>query len=84
VIMTVEEIADELVKLWSMNRDADQIDELRELYRRLGLDFRGSDKTLIGEAYALAAKKMAAKGIDIILMNVRLDDKPRQKPEDNP
>jgi hypothetical protein len=88
--MTVEEIADELVKVWSswsVNYDAvKMIEELDELYRRLGLDPRGADRTLFDEARLLAGKKMVAKGwrFDIILMDVRPDSKPRQEPEENP
>jgi hypothetical protein len=52
VTMTGEEIADELVNLWSrwsVNYDADKmIDELGELFRRLGLDPQGADRTWSG------------------------------------
>jgi ABC-type uncharacterized transport system involved in gliding motility auxiliary subunit len=79
--IAVEEIADELVKLWSKwSVDYDDnkvIDELGELLSRLGLDPQ-ADRALVQEAHALATKKMVAKGFRTIAMNVRRDDKPRQ------
>jgi hypothetical protein len=66
---------------WSVNYDADKmIDELGELFRRLGLDPQGTDRTLVREATALAAKKIVAKGFNTIVMNVRPDDNRASSP----
>jgi hypothetical protein len=79
--IAVEEIADELMKLWSeVVRDDDDnkvIDELGELLSRLGLDPQ-ADRALVQEAHALATKKMVAKGFRVMAMNVRRDDKSRR------
>jgi hypothetical protein len=79
--IAVEEIADELMKLWSeVVRDDDDnkvIDELGELLSRLGLDPQ-ADRALVQEAHALATKKMVAKGFRAMAMNVRRDDKSRR------